>query len=140
MRIVYAFGWLPIVVLKEKPPHEFRGYTRILTVLIIPITWIQIHPDYWNDDHILIHELQHVEDYLRNPFLYWFRYRTQAGRLHYESRAYARQYVSYGEENLIRFARYVDLLESRYDLEHSRLALETALHAEIDRLVSQAPA
>lgn len=116
MRVVLAFGWIPVLVLKRKPPGEFRGFTRVFTWLLIPSCWILIKPDYWQDEHILAHELQHVEDYLKSPWLYWFRYQSAEGRLNYEIRAYARQYVSYGTESPARFNRYVGLIVDRYGL------------------------
>lgn len=135
MRFVFAFGWLPVLVLKSKPPKSFRGYTRILTWLVIPITWVQIDPDYWDDKHILIHELQHVEDYLRSPWLYWWRYRSREGRLMLEARAYARQLLSYPDElfSQTRLALFV-LLATRYDLGISERVAAAALDREVLKL------
>lgn len=133
-RIVWAFGWIPILVIKSAPPGEFRGYTRLFTLLIIPITWIQIHPNFWDDEHILVHELQHVEDYLWFPWVYWFRYNTPEGRLRLESRAYARQYLSYEKATRARFDHFVWLIMKRYEFEYALDMVVTTLQLEIDSL------
>lgn len=128
---IRAFGWFPVRVFQRHPPQNFRGYTRIP---FWPVVWIEISPDFWDDEHILIHELQHVEDYLRNPFVYWRQYKTAEGRLHYETRAYARQYTSYGEDSEDRFKHFVHLLNTRYRLNMAPRMIESVLRGEINRL------
>lgn len=136
IKIAWAFGLIPVLVFKWTPPGDFRGYTNIFTLLILPLVWVRIHPDYWNDKHILEHELQHVEDYLRFPWLYWFRYQKPVGRLYFESRAYARQYVSYGVADLERLTKYVNLIQTRYKLvtHFSRKEIAAKLDYEIQKL------
>ena len=133
MRFVFAFGWIPVLVVKSKPPGEFRGFTRIFTALIFPFTWIHIHPDFWDDEHILVHELQHVEDYLRNPWMYYYRYQKPAGRLRFEIRAYARQFLSYDHgQRVSKIERYVSLIMNRYQFSYDVDDVRFKLRLEID--------
>lgn len=140
MRIVKAFGWIPIPVFKSKPPGDFRGYTKLLLVAIFPVGWIKIHPDFWDDEHILVHELQHVEDFLRNPFRYWRGYKfDEVERAFYESRAYARQYVSYpeSERTVKKFNLFVALIHTKYNLtKYSPILIANILNYEISLLES----
>jgi len=139
MKFAKAFGWFPVPVFRSVPAGGFKGYTRILTLMVIPLAWIKLHPDYWDDEHLLEHELQHVEDYFRHPWFYWLRYKTPEGRLHYEARAYARQYASYGEKNFVRFNQFVDLICERYGLNFDRSFVFFILEKEVEKYISMMP-
>ena len=83
-------------------PKRFGG------VLLAPLPIILIRPKYKGDEGLLQHELQHLEDMVKDwILLYCLRYTfSKKWRLHYELRGYWTQ-LEYSPQYIRLFARFI---------------------------------
>jgi|GEM_PF-2465241 len=93
-RVLYAFGWIPVPVFINNKPRAAGSASKFLI-----FTWINVKPKYFLDHGLMLHELEHCEDYYRYGLVgYELLYKfSPKWRLFFEMKAYTRQFLEYVE-------------------------------------------
>lgn len=109
MKIVFAFGWIPVLVIYTNKMAKWKGGK--IQIWVIPV--IKIRPKYRDDFGILMHELRHVEQFYLSKGLHYWKYRDDEWyRLRSEAKAFAIQlHFTPGRYNY-----FLQMLTDNYEL------------------------
>ena len=121
--VMFAFGWIPVLVYVNGRSDRAGSASMFLL-----LTWINVKPQHFQDRGLLLHELEHCEDYYRYGGIGYVLLRKFSAkwRLFFEMKAYTRQFMEYANNSPARvstdriFNKLVDFMTFNYDTKQTR--------------------